>query len=711
MIWQKLDFRFLKTVNVILLIASSVWSTFTFAQRSEYNIISPEENSIVANGNLFVSIALTANRNFSEQDITILLDKNLFDVNVKISGNRISFLCLDNLRHGKHLIDIKYKTKEDNIFHNASVSFYINTKEDQLTDVGNERDVYTKRIVDNIKLSGNIIADNRSQFLSGSGMSLRQEPTYTRTLAVNLNAQYKRAQIPIHFFMTSDNYTQVQNRNYLQIGFLNKWLELNYGDINPNMDRLILSGVRMNGAKIMFKAGGSSWQFYYGELNSKSEGTLYKYLPGSGSIPSNFINDSMYMAPGTYRRFMLASRLEVGNKKDYFKVAINAFKAKDDINSIRYGITPKDNLAGGVDMTFKIFKKSLVLSSGIAGSIITNDISYGVASKKQIDSTFNTSISFDPVNYENLIILNSSTVPIIPTIKDFTALYALISFQKKIHFTSIEYRQNGPQYFSLGNPLLRNNYEGISVSERVALWKRKINVSANYQKFSNNLTQTLISKINTDMFFGSMILSIDPKYPTVAFNYILQFRNSSQGVVQSANVNDQLQTILVNCSYNTNLWNINHGFRLMLYSTSRTDDIRPQNRTDFYNAIIGIQEGVTKNFSINLEGGKTFIFNSNNERLSDINSYSGGASWQFKKYTTLLSLSVSNNFTHATIMSDESQRFSIILRSGFKLWTNLGLDLEYGYQPFKNETKPQYNYSDQFVYIRTTYNFLAPNYQ
>ena len=685
-------------------------SNQAFCQNNNYIVLTPEPNSIVNKGNLFVSVVLTPNIKFSDKEIKVLIDKTLVKVIPRINQNKLTFLYENSLPDGKHHIEIFAKTlNEPSKYKIIEWFFFVNINTDSTTYIvfDKNHNIGTRQGIEKLKqysFSGSLFADNRSEFLNGSGQALRQEPIYTRTLSFQALARCNNAQIPIRFFTTTDNYSQIQNRDFFQVGFVNKWMDISYGDINPMMDRLVLSGVRMRGVKAKLMAGGSSVQLYYGEMNSAVEGSVHKYVPGSGYIPPNFINDSVYKIPGTYKRMMMAGRFELGNKREHIKWGIHAFKAKDDINSIQHGLAPKDNIAAGSDLTFKLFKRSLVISFGAAVSAITNDISYGVANKAQIDTTFNTHLPYDPADYKDYLIMNSSTVPIIPKNFDYGAYFGSLAFTNKVQSFSLEYRRNGPQFFSLGNPLLRNNYEGYVVGERIWFWRKRLMLNGNYQDFSNDLNQSLIATMKTNIINGSMFFTYKNNWPNLVVNYMVQNRNAKNAVISLATVDDRMEIFLTNLNYSKKFWGINHNFRLIYNQTKREDYIRPESATRFYNAMFGLTENFTDFFYLSLDAGKTMVYNYSNQFVSDINTYNGSLNWQNKKGIRT-SISMANSINWATVYTNQTQRFSVIARFGFKFFRTMGIDMEYGYQPFKDETNSINNYQEQYGYIRYTYDF------
>jgi len=66
---------------------------------------------------------------------------------------------------------------------------------------------------------------------------------------------------------------------------------------------------------------------------------------------------------------------------------------------------------------------------------------------------------------------------------------------------------------------------------------------------------------------------------------------------------------------------------------------------------------------------------------------------------------LSNNVTAATLLTNPSNRFSMIFRTGYTIVKGLRADLEYGYQPYRDKTYEINNYDDQYVYFRLSYDF------
>lgn len=671
----------------------------TMAQNPQWEILSPLAGAIVENENLLVSVML--NNYEPSPDATIFLDNTPLPGTLKISGNKISFVYFGFLRDGLHRLTINSPVDQHNKTESYSWNFYVNQK-----DTGPLDRPVTERN-EKLTVSGSLMADNRSTSLSGSGQKFRQEPAYTRSVSLVMDAKFKNSEIPVRIFATSDNRFTQQSNNYFQVGYHNKWMEMDLGDLNPNFDRLVLSGVRVSGASLKFKFGKSNVQMIYGDLvRQPIEGLLENYIPGAGFLPGTFISDSQYVVPGVYKRWITGARAEFGFRKENLKIGITGIKAKDKLGSIKYGLLPKDNLVGGVDLMMKLIKKSVTINANLASSALTNDISGGIFDREKFLEVFGTTTSIDPARYKDLLIINPTTIPgDYRYLKDGLAFYSQLNYSNKFQSFNAEYRSVGALYNSLGNPFLRNNYKGISVSEKFNIYQRKLIFNINYQHYKNNTNQGLQSTINSNILNAGFVISPHPRWPIVVLNYMMQDRKSSNEVKQAYALNDQLHNYLINVSYRKSFWGIDHNFRAFVNLNKRKDKIHPLGGLNYFNYMVGLNEGITSAFSIIADYGQTIIKNNQSDRLSGINTYSLFAEWQIHPQKVNTSLGISNNQVMSAIFSPQSYRLSAIFRVGYQFYRSMALDLEMGYSPYKEKLKEINDYVEQYVYLRYLYNF------
>jgi hypothetical protein len=545
--------------------------------------------------------------------------------------------------------------------------------------------------------------------VTGKGASYRQEPASTRTVMLDMKAKYKDLEIPIRIFATSDQYPGILPRNYFQVGLHYRWLQFDYGDLNPSLDQLVVSGVRVTGLGMKIRIKKNTIQAFYGDMvRNGIEGSLNTYKPGSGYIPTGRVNDSQYISPGVYKRWMAAMRFQVVSTDETIHVGLTAMKAKDEVNSIKYGLMPKDNIAIGLDASVNVFKKRVTISGGMAGSILTNDISYGPLNKQLVNSAFNLGIKYDFDKLKDLIVINSSTLPgSSKGIDDAMAFYAQIIHTKGSHSFNIDYRSYGPSYYSLGNPYLRNNYKGVSVTERFGMLKRKLGFSLNYQNYVNNLNSALAFNVNTTVYNGSAFVNVSPKIPSIVFSYMRQQRNSlSFNPKIIANVNDRVDYYMANLTYHLPFKGIvQPNIRGTFVVNNREDLINPQYKSNMYNYLAGAGISIINRINLTMDGGRTVITDYQKRELANLFTYSIFGEWQIKPKVIFTSMGISNNKALASLYTPESTRMSYIFRVGARFLKGMGIDVEGGYTPYKEAVSNLNNYDETYVYVRYKYNF------
>jgi hypothetical protein len=680
--------------NIFFLALFLLLSFKGVSQAIKWEVISPIPNSHSVNENLFIAAKINPEYNFgSPSQVKVYLDNQLITGNLKLNGNKLQFLYPNPITNGIHEIRIEAAVEGMQ----AVITRWTFFEGTSSAGTGAAADGGKKAPA--VTLMGLLTVDNRNEYITGFGSDLRQEPSYTRNLSLDAALKYKNAIIPVKVFLTSNNRFAQQSMNYYQVGFKNKWLEIEAGDLNPNFDQLILTGVRVRGGSVKFKYRANSLEVAYGQMNQAYEGSLQTYVPGVGVIPTNLINDTQYVAPGTYRRMMTSVRLELGNVKDIFKFGLTSMKAKDDQTSIKYGLAPKDNLVNGLDLSLKLFKKTVLFQAGAAGSVFTENAALGTVSKETLDTTYGIQTGIDPKSLDWLVTMNTSTIPLSFDNTNYLAYYTKVNYNNKYQNLFIEYRKNGPLFRSLGNPFLRTNYEGITISERVPLMKRKIVLGATYMNYTNSLNQNLGNKVRTQVYKASAAINPGKNLPSFYLSYLGQTRKGTAKQETVLNTDDNSTNYMINIDYAKNFWKIDHHFRVMFSMNKRKDMIRSQNNITTYNGSIGLNENFGSRYNLNVEFGKTLLKNKDEDKLSDINTYSLAFDWQIKPEKLFTTLTVSNNQVFATIYSEESYRLATGLRLSYRFWRGMGVDVEGGYQPYRSKSNLN-SYDESYFYVR-----------
>ncbi len=690
----------LKAIYLLLLILYCTHKTAIAQLLDEsWQVFSPVKDSVTdINDGLFIAAAY--NGNMPDKMVLKVDGQLLVAEGLRIQQSRITYLTNMPLGNGRHEVQIA-------AFNNTSGKWMVHKWNFWVT---NSRFANKERTSSNEQsfITGTITADNRSTFLSGNGSALRQEPLFTRTINADMQINLsKSVHIPIRFFNTSDNLQGYIPRNFFQIGFRSKLLDIDYGDLNPCLDQLAVTGIRVRGSFVKLKIGKSSLQYIAGNLvNEGINGLLTTYVPGSGMKPTTFVNDTQFIQPGVYRRWIMAGKLQLSGKKERVKWSMYFSKVKDDTASAKFGLAPKDNIVAGTDMQLNLFRKSLQINAGIALSVLTNDISGGYLTAAKVDSLFKIKFDYDLGRFEKIIILNTTTVPgFINKVADFTAWYAQLQHHKGSHTFSVDIKNNGASYFSLANPFLRNNYGSLNITERFSVWKRKIGFIVGYQSANNNLNGSLPTTILSTGFNGTVQFNGGSQLPFVAISYLQQQRTGNSKVMNVQAVNDRLQFYMANMSWQKKIGGILHQFRCMISYNTRTDEVRKVSGSDMWMYNVGMSTQLLKNVQLSADGGKTTLVNELGGKILDLFNYTVGLQWQPIPQKIAIAAGISENTMLATLYSNASNRKNIYLKAGFKIFKKMGIDLEGGIMPYTERMNANNNYQEKYVYAKWYYNF------
>jgi hypothetical protein len=151
--------------------------------------------------------------------------------------------------------------------------------------------------------------------------------------------------------------------------------------------------------------------------------------------------------------------------------------------------------------------------------------------------------------------------------------------------------------------------------------------------------------------------------------------------------------------------NYSSSLRATLNYNVRNDLIRPENKISMYNYMAGWGITINTNYTFMADAGKTIITNNLNDKITNIFSYSLFGQWQSNLQKAYVSCGVSNNKTLPSILSNESTRISLILKSGYKIFPGMSVDVEGGYQPYRETNNPANNFNEKYWQVRCAYEF------
>lgn len=580
--------------NMIQLPDSGKLASTSSSTKSDFLILSPEPGEIIQSEELVIAATLISTyKKVDVKSIQLFLDGKNVSKKAEIAHGIVS--CVPKrLKSGKHRIDLIYKTKTSKKRRTLNWRFQVSsTRDTKAPDPSRTKEKM---------LHGNAFID-----LKNEAINSRKLETYVA--GGNFYGKYSFLKYYTRLYLTSLEEKTSQPRNRYSIGIDGDWFGFNFGDTNPRFNDLILWGRRVRGIEAFIKTGFFNFEFITGETRRAVEGVTYEdfkinpitsdtlYYNPTTSDTVNDENWTEYTAKpagyeyvkeeksslyGTYQRLLTGFRPSFGSGKN-FQLGFNFLKVKDQVSSISLGSKPKDNLVLGSDLLIAFDNHRVELRTGIAFSLLTDDISPGPLTKAGIDSTFDTNIPFDPSEFEKYLILNTSTVPLDPSGMNSLAYnlkFRLNYFNNNLY---IAYKSIGSEYNSLGNSYLKTDIQGILINDRLRLFRNRVLLSLGYDRYDDNFSQKDNNPI-TDLNTFHINASIFPpkKLPKISFSYRSHSRNNGLTLADSMNIayaiNNTTDDISVMLSYDLQFLQQNHSFNFSLITSDKVDGLNRENQ-------------------------------------------------------------------------------------------------------------------------------------
>lgn len=685
---------------LILLVASGGWATTASAQQvGVWDVITPRADSQVRTGEFFLAANLADSLTLDPSTVRLYVGGEDLSAVVKVSGQRVSALYVDPLSFGPLQIRLLASDVDGTALPPAS--WGITVVGGRPVAVPTTAAPVQSSAEDRPSITGSLIADSRNASFSGLGSSLRQEPGQTNVMQFRARMRYRGVRIPIRIYTTSDEDRLFQPRNRFQVGVQSRYLNLYLGDNNPRYESLLINGTRVRGLEAALRLGPLQIVGIHGELQRGIEGSLQQYTPDMGIPPPNLRGDSTFVVTGVFQRKVTAARLAIGSRRSV-QWGVHAMKAVDDTGSIQFGEDPKENVVGGTDLRIRI-KRMVQVEGGAAMSITTDDVSRGVATKAEIDSTFNINLPIDPEDYEDIIVLNGSTFPLDLRGLASLAWYSRAQVRLPSHIIRAEYRSVGDAYVSFANPFIRSDRRGLYLRDRFQLFDRRMTGSVRFDQYEDNLSSTQVATRETRLWGFNLSGVPLVAGPRLLVGYQRKDRES-QDIVRSP-TSDALVTFSLGANYVLRRKGHTHGFNVVYTRTDRTDDINPQRGSD----ATTLQVGFTERFPFPLSFGLRFmqlnIVSNAIGTLQDQQTYAGNVRYAFRSNQIVVGLTTSFTSAKATDLFPSSTRLDLGVQGAYTVLDDLTLRLRAGLANFDEAEGETRDYTENYIFLGLTYGF------
>ncbi|MDI6778645.1 MAG: hypothetical protein QME25_00375 [Bacteroidota bacterium] len=359
--------------------------------------------------------------------------------------------------------------------------------------------------ISSLKYKGSIQLETRNENISGVSN------TYNRG-NFSANSEFGILQVHGRVYATNEEKSDRQPQNRFFIGAEIPWLKIGYGDSYPSFPNLIMSGKRIRGVSTNLSLKFFNLDAAYGEINRKIDSRITEVSFASVGRDTNKIyfqidkdRWAILQKRGVFKRDLLVVRPSFGSGKN-FQLGINFLKSKDDINSIKYGLSPQENLVVGSDLMLSFDNRRIEINGQAAFSATNKDISEGTISNEDIDSLFKTMSDAERDLIHSIkdiasrfITVNKNLVPL--SLKNLTTLAyeGAINLNYFNNVLSFTYLRRGGSYESFGQTYIRTDVEGFNIIDRIRLMKNSLLLSFGLEQLQDNTTKTkaATTKYNT----------------------------------------------------------------------------------------------------------------------------------------------------------------------------------------------------------------------
>jgi len=497
----------------------------------EVRVLSPEPGETVAAEELVVAVSL-----FYASDAVDRKSTRLYLDGVDVTSNAImaddmllyspqNFPRALNL--GTHFIKVELRDTKGAVYHTVESSFNLSTS----AAIAAEKARFRAGIAGQ--------AEFRNEDLSSGSTS------YTR-VDLRLNSSYGAMNFGGNVYLDNQEDPGRQPQNRYSFSGQTDFLRLHIGDAYPQFPTLLMSGKRVRGFSGNLTLGFFNLDVTLGQGTRSIEGVVDSSVAvDSSKVPSLPLNTRLvsgrtyaYFSQGTYARDFLAVRPSFGSGEN-FQLGFSYMKAKDDIGSIKYGVTPQENAAIGSDLLIAFDNQRFKLQGQAALTLNNTDISGGSFTDADYDSLEaqnkdlgKTLKQIRPIA-ESIITVNENLFPSNPVGSGMpgVSLEGSLTLNYLNNYIQAVYFRRGAAYRSLGNEYLQTDIEGFLVSDRIRMFSNRVYLSLSYEQKNDNTSDT--KRATTTFSNLTTAVTVTPlRFPSFTVGYGIYGRESDDLVTR-----------------------------------------------------------------------------------------------------------------------------------------------------------------------------------
>ena len=656
-------------------------------------ILSPQLNDTILNGELFIVVEVDPQLNINSSKLNLTIDKLNYSTLLKVANNKITALVLKPLKQGKHEIELYYNLNNDEQLKQkwTFCTYSENKMKRKFPGQLKKKDEDKK----NFEIKGSVSLDSKITDLTGEGASLRQEPPQSQHLRANGSVKYKNLQIPFKFYYTNHENPLLPPRNRFRFGVKGNRAGILVGDVNPRYDKLLMNGSRIRGAEAFIKLRNTKISIAHGEVNRRTEGQLEYWDINQGFQPVNIQRDSSYIIPGTYTRKLSAFNLVANPANSRNKLRFTLMRSTDDVTSIQFGGPAQQNIAMSLNSVVAGRNNRYQFDMGVAISATTKDIRRGAIDPEEFQSTYKKELRVDPIGWEDIFIVNSTTVPLTTKNASFLAWYVNSRFNILKQKISINLKRLGSSFESFGNPYLQNDRRELMFRDNIGFWKRNINLNLQYRYMEDNLSKIKSISNTTQMMGANLSLAFGQKSPRLTAAYRVYMRESKL-LDQPENARENIVTnYSTGVNYNFKTGGFTHGVNVVFNRNIRESN---QNRTSGNtndNVNFNISETLPYGFVVSVQFNHLLLANDTSE-LSEQQTLGLRFSWSTKNKKLRISAGGRQISAMETEFYAASTRQIADVTIQYKVFKNAVIKFRIGNSTYTEPFKSNRNYNENW---------------
>lgn len=517
-------------------------------------ILSPEPGERIPQDAVLVAASfLDRDRRLDPASIIIEVDGRNVTPEAEISAEVVTWRPRQPLVPGPHRVTLSARDRNGAPIRPSSWAFTVERAAEtaaaaQLRPRG-EAPAWTR-------LRGSLIFEGAAQSVSGPGAEFRRAEDVQPRLWLNAGGIIGgswRYSARIHLSGYESSTRQPVSRYRFDIR--SEHLDATIGDMNPAIQDLILSGMRVRGLQASVRGAGLGLTVIKGQSRRAISGLL------DPTDPTEIARS------GTFGQDLFAVRPTFGSGRT-FQLGLTLLRVRDDTASIPElrtqhdlpgGSTrsvnplPKDNLVVGADLTLRLLSGRVLLQYENGFSLLANDISAGALTEASLDSIMEAAgydpLGIDPSRYEKYFILNASMIPLDPRGLTNIAQQVRTSLRTGSNILSVEWRSIGGSYYTLGYPALQRDRRGIRIRDSFTLLDNALALSAGFERDEDNLDDVKPATTTNTGVFATLSWQRSAQSPAVVASVRQGTRKNDLAVAQDGALDETNQAFSVGASY------------------------------------------------------------------------------------------------------------------------------------------------------------------